>query len=142
MSQTSVEGIDSTVQQTNEWLKELCDELHMEDRQRAYLILRAFLQVTRDQLRVDEAAQFAAQLPMLLRGVYYEGWVPSQVPERLRDRQAFLDRIRDEAVFAADMDPARAVAAASKVVLSSMSEGQEEQILRSLPGDIRELMAA
>lgn len=142
MAREDVEGIESTVQETHTWLNELAEELHTTDRQRAYLVLRAFLHALRDQLTVDEAAHFSAQLPMLVKGIYYDGWKPAATPERLRDRSAFLDRIRTEASFAAEMDPGRAVEAAGKVVSRHMTRGQVEQLLASLPRDIRGLLAA
>jgi len=33
-----------------------------------------------DRLPITIAANFAAQLPELLRGVFYDGWSPSRVP--------------------------------------------------------------
>lgn len=141
MPQNSVAGIDATVQQTNEWIKELCEELHTDDPQRAYLALRAFLHTIRDQLTIEEVAQFAAQLPMLVRGIYYEGWDPTRNPQRLRHREAFLERVGAEAVFP-DLDPVRVVASVAKLLKSHMSKGQMRQLVQSMPHDIQELMAA
>src|SRR5215213_1307582 len=123
MVQNHVDGIETTVHETNAWLNEIAQELHTDDRQCAYLVLRAFLHATRNQLPVDEAAGFAAQLPLLVKGIYYDGWNPSKTPKKLRSRADYLDEVRKEAVFAADMDPERGVAAAAKVVARHMTEG-------------------
>ena len=84
---SEVELIDRSVEKTNVWLKELAEELGTDDRKFAYRVLRAYLHAVRDRLMVDEAAQLAAQLPELVRGIYYEGWVPSRTPTSLPQRR-------------------------------------------------------
>jgi len=77
-----VDVIDRSVEKTHIWLGDLAEELGSEDRQYAYRVLRAFLHALRDHLPVDEAASLAAQLPIFIRGVFYEGWDPSGTPPR------------------------------------------------------------
>jgi uncharacterized protein (DUF2267 family) len=50
------------------------------------------LHALRDRLTVNEAAQFGAQLPMLVRGIYYEGWDPTRLPVKM-NREEFLQRV-------------------------------------------------
>ena len=87
MSTTGLEVFDATLHKTNSWLKELMGMLGSEDRHRAYLALRATLHALRDRLTVEEVAQLGAQLPMLIRGFYYEGWDPTGKPLRIRDKE-------------------------------------------------------
>jgi uncharacterized protein (DUF2267 family) len=75
MSATGLDVFDQTLQKTNIWLKEIMDDLGP-DRQRAYHALRAVLHTLRDRLTVEEAAHLSAQLPLLVRGIYFEGWHP------------------------------------------------------------------
>jgi len=79
-------------------------ELQSEDRQLAYAALRATLHALRDRLTVEEAVQFGAQLPMLLRGMYYEGWTPSGKPLQ-EDREEFLAHIQEHFGSNLDMEP-------------------------------------
>ena len=65
----SVDAVERSVHKTNEWLSDLCDELDTDDREQAWRVLRAFLQLLRDQLTVDEAAQLAAQLTIIIRSL-------------------------------------------------------------------------
>ena len=138
MSVTGLEVFDATVQKTNIWLKDIMETLGWQDRHEAYLALRATLHALRDRLTIEETTQLAAQLPMLVRGFYYEGWDPTGKPLRERHKDEFLSRIRDEMrPYAVDYEQvARAV---FSVMANRVSEGEIEDVERVLPESLREL---
>lgn len=139
MSITGLEVFDTTVHKTNSWIRELMDELGWSDRHKAYLALRATLHALRDRLTVEEAAQLGAQLPMLIRGFYYEGWVPSETPLRVRHKDEFLALI--ERQFRDVESDTDLVARGVFTVLNGrISNGEIEDVRQMLPADIRELV--
>jgi uncharacterized protein (DUF2267 family) len=79
-----------TVQKTEEWLNELSDKMGWDSTQMAYDGLRAVLHALRDRLTVEAAVKFGAQLPLLVRGFYYEGWMPSSTPIKVHSAQEFI----------------------------------------------------
>ena len=104
----------------------------------AYRITRAWLQIVRDRLPVIDAAHFAAQLPDLLRGTYYEGWRPGHVPQKY-DRAGFVARFAREA----DVPPADvpAVARAVSEALAGLLSGHLDLVLHHFTADLREMLA-
>jgi uncharacterized protein (DUF2267 family) len=129
--------VDHSVEQAHIWLNELAAELGSGDHQYAYRVLRAVLHAVRDRLMVDEAAQLAAQLPELIRGIYYQGWDPSRTPARYHDSKPFLDRIASEALLAGDSEASYAAEAVIDVVRKHISAGEVEHVLHMLPPHVR-----
>ena len=134
-----IHAFDHTVQVTHEWLRELARLLDFDDETRALRVLRVTLQSLRDWIGVEEAAQLGAQLPLLIRGLYYEGWRPARTPTAERSRQAFLERI-DEA-FRNDPldDTAEAVCSVFRLLNHHVSKGEVEEARQRLPRHLREL---
>lgn len=137
MSTIGLESIDHTVQLTHQWVSELDQRLGWEDKHRSFRLLRTVLQALRDWLPVNEAASFGAQLPELLRGVYYEHWRPAATPVKPRHKADFIARIAD----AFKVDPffvsEDAVAIVFELLTDKLTRGEIENVRRALPADIR-----
>jgi uncharacterized protein (DUF2267 family) len=139
MSATGLEAFDTTIQKTNSWLNDLMQIMDWSDRHRAYLALRATLHALRDRLTVEEVAQFGAQLPMLIRGFYYEGWDPTGKPVKERHKEQFLARIEQQFRGDASIDPEEIVRVVFAVIASRVTDGEIEDVKHILPTEIREL---
>ena len=139
MSATGLDVFDTTVQKTNIWLNDLMKVLGWQDRHKAYLALRATLHALRDRLTVDEVAHLGAQLPMLMRGFYYEGWDPSHKPLREHHRKQFLARIEQE--FQGDdcIDPEQLARSVFTMLAMRVTEGEIEDVKHVLPDGVRDL---
>ena len=140
MPSQTVDTIERNAQKAYEWLDDLAEELGDEDRARAWRVLRAYLQLLRDRLTTSEAAQLAAQLPHLLRGVFYEGFDPERRPDRVRNREVFLTRLAERAQLRDAAEAATAAAAATRVLRRHVSEGEIQDALSQLPGEIRAVL--
>jgi uncharacterized protein (DUF2267 family) len=139
MSLTTITPIESTIHTTNSWLKELMEELGWEDRQRAYHALGAVLHALRDRLTVAEVADLGAQLPMMIRGLYYEGWTPKGKPVKERKREDFLAHIADAFRDRWEIFPEGVAWAVFKVLQRHVSAGEIGDVLHVLPAEIRSL---
>ena len=140
MTTTHLDILDRSVEKTHVWINDLAGELGSRDQHYAYRVLRAFLHALRDQMTVDEAAQLAAQLPIFIRGLFYEGWEPSATPQHDRDLDSFLRGIAEEALLGGETQASLAAAAASRVLTRHVSAGEGESLLRGLPEHLRELL--
>ena len=138
MSTTGLEVFDETVHKTNTWLKDISRSTGV-DRRPAYQALRAVLHALRDRLTIEEAAHLGDQLPMLVRGIYFEGWHPAHKPEKIRSRDEFLARIvangADQLAMPTD-DAARAV---FEVLAYHIDAGEIRHVIAELPEEIRAL---
>jgi uncharacterized protein (DUF2267 family) len=142
MSTIRLDIIDRSVEKAHVWINDVAEELGTEDEQRAYRVLRSFLHALRDHLTVDQAAKLAAQLPIFVRGVFYDGWDPSRTPEHARDVDSFLTRIAGEAGLAGETEASFAATAASRVLRRHISAGEGDGVLRALPPHLRDLLSA
>ncbi len=134
--------IERSVEKAHIWLKELAGELGVEDRRYAYRALRAVLHALRDRLTVDVAAKLAAQLPTLIRGIYYEDWDPSRTPLPIHDVDAFLDCVVREGRMSGETEASIAVTAVARVLREHVTEGEIDDVLAVLPDKLRVLIEA
>lgn len=134
MSATGLSTFDSTIQKTNIWLDDIMRKLHWEgQREKAYHALGVVLHTLRDHLTIDETAQLAAQLPQMIRGMYYEGWKPSTVPVRERHWDQFVSHVGEAFALDPEADPDEITRAVLYVLAKHVSEGEIADVLRCLP---------
>jgi len=139
---TGLQVFDTTLQLTNTWLKALMDKMEWVVRHRAYLALRATLHALRDRLSATEAVHLGAQLPMLVRGFYYEGWQPTGKPVKERHKEEFLAHIADAFRKDPPVDAERVARATFALLAEKISAGEVTDPKQSLPKELRELWPA
>ncbi|MFI5615525.1 DUF2267 domain-containing protein [Amycolatopsis sp. NPDC051903] len=120
----------------HEWLAAVGARLGTSDDGYAYRMLRAWLHTVRDRLTAEDAAHFAAQLPVLLRGLFYEDWHPAFVPTRY-GVLGFVARFAGSADTTRAEVPVAAVAVTTALHTLCRLDG----ILKLLPGEVAELIS-
>jgi uncharacterized protein (DUF2267 family) len=139
---TGLDTFDRTVQETNLWLKDIMERLDTQDRHHAYSTLRAVLHALRDRIGPEVAAHLGAQLPMLLRGLYYEGWDPTGKPTKERHEEAFLAHIARELPRAAKGEVEQGTLAVLDVVSKHVDRGAAVKIAGMFPQELRKFWPA
>jgi uncharacterized protein (DUF2267 family) len=126
------------VQQTQAWLKQVRDYADLADEQHALSVLRAVLHQLRDRLSPNEVFDLAAQLPLVVRGLYFEGYRPERVPEKIRTKRQFLNGVE------AKLQPHRivpdmAVRAVFATLASRCDSGEIADVIAQLPTELKAL---
>jgi len=140
MSKYGISVFDETMHTTNVWLKDLMFRLNSDSRQDVYRALKLTLHALRDRLPVNTAAAFASQLPMLIRGFYYEGWQPAKCPTREHTDTEFVDELAKAFDFLEDdYTPKWIAGAVFDLLTEKISKGEIDNVKSCLPRHIRQL---
>jgi uncharacterized protein (DUF2267 family) len=139
MSHTGLPVFDRTIQESNIWLKSLMERLGTDDRAYAYTVLKATLHALRDRIGPENAVHSAAQLPMLIRGLYFEGWRLGAAQTRERHVSEFLEHVMGELPTGLCDDPEDTVRAVFEVLWERIDQGEVVKLVKALPPELREL---
>ena len=134
-----VSVIERTVSKTNEWLDRLCLEMNTDDRQHAYVLLRAVLHTLRDRIGPEVSVHLAAQLPLLVRGIFYEGWDPGTTPQKLT-LDEFINRVEREANLRGAAEAASGARAVMAVLWDELAPGTMDHVVAVLPDEFAVLV--
>lgn len=141
MTITGLDSLDTTVHKTNEWLSGVMDAIGTSDRRKAYGALRAVIHALRDRLPVASVAGLGAQLPMLVRGIYYDGWHPHPdgKPSHVRSLDDFLDLVEQGFPDKMQLEPEAAARAVFAVMERHLDPNETEKIIHLLPKPLQQL---
>lgn len=138
MSATGLDAFDKTLQTTHIWLNEIGETIGP-DKQRCYHALRAVTFALRDRMPVEEAFHLSAQLPMLVRGIFWDGYRPAGKPERYRSREEFLEKVEAGIGDIGPIDPQECAQAVFRVLDRHVAGGEMDDVKQGLPEDVRNL---
>lgn len=138
MANLGLNVLDRTVQETNRWLNEIADHL-TKDKQDAYHALRAVLFTLRDRTPRDLTANLGAQLPLLVRGIYYESYDPSKEPLTYRQREEWNERVSGHFGAPTQLNPEDATRAVFTVLNEELDPGIVNKVKDSVPDDVKSL---
>lgn len=133
----------------NDFIREVAFELgDLDDEPRAWRVTGAVFHTLRERLPVEESFDLLSQLPLLLKGVYVDGWNPSRKHEPIRTLAEFIERVKQKERFLAPHDlgdgeeAKKAVAAVFRTLKRRVSKGEANDIQSSLPEHLREFWIA
>jgi len=140
MNQKKLSVFYKSVQDVQQWLKEISD--YMEDSREtvAYHAMRGTLFALRDRLTLEEAFQLSAQLPLIVRGLYFEGYKPTGKPAK-SNREEFINQVNKELQVAGRANPEVAIRAVFHVIRDHISAGEVEDVKNMMPENLRDLWA-
>jgi len=138
MSATGLDVFDKTIQTTNIWLDEIMAEIGP-DRRVAWHVLGTVLRAVRDRVPVELAAHFASQLPLLVRGVYFDQWRVLPEPLKFRTQDEFITFVQQGLRDTRPVNVRNAIIAVFDVISRHVPRGQCEKVRESLPADIQVL---
>jgi uncharacterized protein (DUF2267 family) len=138
MSATGLDVFDKTLQTTHIWLDELMQAIGP-DRQVAWHVLGAVLRGVRGRIPLDLASHLGAQLPLLVRGAYYDQFRPSELPDKSRSSDEFLQGIGAELASTRPVNVRDATRAVFQILSRHVNRGQIEKVRHSLPEEVRAL---
>jgi uncharacterized protein (DUF2267 family) len=141
MPNTGVPAFSHAAQQAQQWINELSEDLNWSDQGRAYRLFKSVLHAVRDWISPEEAADLSAQLPMLIRGVYFEGWDPMKAPVIYRKRVDFIARVEGDFINDPLVMPAEDVGKVLEFLGRKLPGGEIRQVRQSMPKSLRALWA-
>ena len=124
---------EKTDAKSSEWIQDMMRCLRTDDDDQALHALRAGLHALRDRLTVDEAAQLSAQLPMTIRGLFFENWHPAGKPLRIRQAREFLELVVGNYEPRSDAYADDIIRAVFRVLVKHLKPGEITGIMMSLP---------
>jgi uncharacterized protein (DUF2267 family) len=136
---TGIHIFDSASQEGNLWLKGMMERLVTDDPQVAYLGLRSTLHTLRDRIGPEPSVHLGAQLPMLIRGLFYEGWRLTGTPTRERHVEDFLARVQALLPDNLHKDAERLVRATFALLTAKLTAGEVAKVMKALPEALRDL---
>ena len=139
MSITGLRQFDDTIHTTNIWLKHIMERFDWTERQDAYRALRVTLHTIRDHLPTETIAHLSAQLPTLIRGVFFEGWRPGRDRAPDRSLEAFINPISEAFQNSPEIDAERVAQVVFETMRLHISRGEIEHIEQALPKKVRRL---
>lgn len=142
MSEAQLPVLDHAIQQTNLWLKTLMEKHHFQTRHDAYSALRAVLHALRDRLTPEQATHLGAQLPTVVRGIYYEGWHLAGSPTADRHAQELADRVAAQLPPGFRRDPLSTTQAVFDLLAQELDSGEIAKMKATLPEPLRTLWPA
>lgn len=133
---------ERTTHEAHEWVNDIAGRTGWTNEREVLHLMRSVLCKIRDHLPVNEMAQFSAQLPIILRGMFFEGWQPKKTPVRERHAADFVAAVEKEIGDVMDYRGPADVQAVFGVINNHITRGEVADVRACLPQELREMWPA
>jgi len=133
-----VTTLENTLEKSYIWLNLLQAKLNIPKRSDAYRLLKVVLHELRDRIPLNEAAHLGAQLPMLIRGLYYEGFRPKPFNRKNKSLQPFLKAVEKKMPRFYPHPPSELLRGVFELLNETISPGEIEDIKSCLSEEVRD----
>lgn len=112
-----------------------------QDTSHAFRVTRAVLHTLRDRISIEESMHIISNLPMILKGMYVDGWNINQ-KNRIDTLDQFLDQVREHSPgdpgrdFGGKQTARNTVKAVLHVLRKYIDEGEIRHIKQQLPDGV------
>jgi uncharacterized protein (DUF2267 family) len=141
MAEQLISAFESSLDKTNLILKDIENAYgwSKDRRNQSYAALRTVLHLLRDRMPVQESVEFAQQLPVLVRGIYFDGWNPSDVPIKL-NRDDFLYEVRQGFPYDVEGGPERVAQVVLDTLRRHVTQGEWQDVKATMPNDLARML--
>jgi uncharacterized protein (DUF2267 family) len=137
-------NFDKYASKGNEFLNKLAARLgDNENPHRAMRTLRSVLHALRNRLSTEESLQLMAQLPMVIKAVYVDGWKLNSHHNRIKTMEEFSEEVmREDGLsawkdFPGVSDATLAIEAVMKTLADYVTAGELHDVIAILPKDMK-----
>jgi uncharacterized protein (DUF2267 family) len=138
-NETHLDFFDNAVRDAYGWLDDIVAGAAWDDRSVALRALGATLQALRDELTTEQNTILSAQLPTIIRGIYYEGWKPHENNAPKGTRERFLNKITVALSHPYNEFDPEEIAETVLEVLTVRAPRETAKIRTTLPAEIQRL---
>lgn len=137
--------LEKYLHETNEYINQLAKDLgHPEERQRVMIIWRAVMHTIRDRIQISESLDLISPLPLILKGMYVNGWKYHETPpydyesiEQMKTQVKALQNQYGESRFNWSQSTDQIISITLGSLERYFSKGQMEHIRGQLPKDVK-----
>ena len=127
-----IKELGDAVVEADAWVDDLAQRLSWHDRGKAYAALIGALHGLRDALPRDEVVYLGAQLPPILRGLYYEGW-HFGAHRAAQSLEALCARIHEAVDHDPGIDPEAVARAVLALLAVRLPASEIEDVIAATP---------
>ena len=129
MSETGLFHFDHAMHASRAWVHDLMNEMNWRDEHCSYQALRSVLHALRDALPIDDVIALGSEMPLFVRGSYYEGWHPAKHRGyRKTKKKDFLAHVAKHTRHNPACDPEKLAHGVFKILARHVSQREIEKI--------------